>query len=526
MIAFSRLISAVSEHVTGKFIGCESIKTPVKLMLAEPEHAPEADGIYIIEGRDTEALFAAGARPDNISIFAANAGDCDIKEYEKHLYRRNINLVLTDMSVSALHNALSAIVTMQNSFDIMLECSQSGSREEDKFIQFVLDMLDLPAVLTDADGNVLFTAGKLGASFGEKRFEPGIKDRKYAEFLGRELPYMGSFKTGGGKSVYAYKLYEKQHLVGMLFAFPEADEEDFSIRFRCVGEYVRTSLVAYDSSLFDYMNSLGKLIREIMSNQITDPDRMEARFFSLDYPVDDFFNTIVIEFDQMRRSIPNKYLIKRLGQLFPKQNIGRYENKLIILFSTDKFAIKPDIDYARFSDLLKSFDAYAGIANCVSSRQNIKMSYLFACQTIKTARVFAQDPQEHIFFQTDYMTYLAFDICNKAFETCYGNDNTCYLASPGIVALVEHDKKTGDDLTKTLRIYLQNECHVSQTAAALHMHRNTLTAKLKKICEVLGDELNNGEKIFQYNLSFRLLEFYEKIQEQGTVKQLLFGSNG
>jgi|GEM_PF-4320983 len=524
MITFSKLISAVSEHIVGQFIGCENIKTPVKILLAEQGIPPEEGNIYIAESSDIADFFLSGERVDAISIFTANAGEGDIKEYEKYLYRRSINLVLTDMSMSRLHNALSAIVTMQNSFDILFECSQVSPREEDKFLQFVLDMLDAPAILTDADSNVLFTAGREEQT-GEKKYEPLNRSGEYGEFISRELPYMRVFKDGAGRNFYAYKLYEKQHLVGLLFAFPKEDEEDFSIRFRCVGEYVRTSLVAYDSSLFDYMNSLGKLIREIMSNQISDPDRMEARFFSLDYPVDKYFNTIVIEFDQMRKSIPTKYLIKRLWQLFPKQNIGRYENKLIILLSTDKFTIKPDIDYEKFSDLLAGFDAYAGIANCVSSRQNIKMSYLFACQTIKTARVFARDPQDHIFFQTDYMTYLAFDICNKAFEDCYGNDNTCYLSNPGIVALVEYDRKAGDDLTKTLRIYLRNECHVSQTAAALHMHRNTLTAKLKKICEVLGDDLNNGEKIFQYNLSFRLLDFYEKIQEQGTVKQLLFGSS-
>jgi purine catabolism regulator len=58
--------------------------------------------------------------------------------------------------------------------------------------------------------------------------------------------------------------------------------------------------------------------------------------------------------------------------------------------------------------------------------------------------------------------------------------------------LVDYDQKHDGELLNTLKVYLHYSA-ISETARAIHVHRNTLLYRLTRIQEITGVDLEDGE---------------------------------
>lgn len=70
--------------------------------------------------------------------------------------------------------------------------------------------------------------------------------------------------------------------------------------------------------------------------------------------------------------------------------------------------------------------------------------------------------------------------------------------------LIEYDIEHGLDLINTFKIYIQNKGNVSQTARALHLHRQSLLYRLKKIEVITNLSLENSDDLFLLDICVRL----------------------
>ncbi len=61
--------------------------------------------------------------------------------------------------------------------------------------------------------------------------------------------------------------------------------------------------------------------------------------------------------------------------------------------------------------------------------------------------------------------------------------------------LLEHDAKNNSSLMNTLKVFLLSDCNQKKTAERLHLHRNSLRYRLKKMEEILGEEAFSGLKL-------------------------------
>ena len=71
---------------------------------------------------------------------------------------------------------------------------------------------------------------------------------------------------------------------------------------------------------------------------------------------------------------------------------------------------------------------------------------------------------------------------------------------------MEHDRTQGTQYYETLRAYLLCERSIPATAAALIIHRTTLTYRLGKIQELTRLNLDSADLRLYLMLSFQLLE--------------------
>jgi sugar diacid utilization regulator len=81
--------------------------------------------------------------------------------------------------------------------------------------------------------------------------------------------------------------------------------------------------------------------------------------------------------------------------------------------------------------------------------------------------------------------------------------------------LLDYDKRHGSDLLVTLAQYFDSGCKVDQAAAALSVHRNTLKYRLKRVRELLGQDLNDGPTRTNLHLATMVWLTLESLRRTG-----------
>ncbi len=80
------------------------------------------------------------------------------------------------------------------------------------------------------------------------------------------------------------------------------------------------------------------------------------------------------------------------------------------------------------------------------------------------------------------------------------------LCSQKLLILKEYDKKNHTDFYNTLKIYLELERNVLQTAKSLFIHRSTLFYRLERIGKIADIDLENARERLILRISFYILE--------------------
>jgi len=71
-------------------------------------------------------------------------------------------------------------------------------------------------------------------------------------------------------------------------------------------------------------------------------------------------------------------------------------------------------------------------------------------------------------------------------------------------AFANEPKKDHEELLKTLSVYLETHCQLSETAKRLYIHRNTVIYRLEKCEEIIGRSIKDPEETLRLRLGFRI----------------------
>ena len=88
----------------------------------------------------------------------------------------------------------------------------------------------------------------------------------------------------------------------------------------------------------------------------------------------------------------------------------------------------------------------------------------------------------------------------------YGEDmNLRKMVPPSLWLLCREDEERGQEFVKTLFVYIENNCNMTQAAKALKVHYNTLKYRIQRICELTGIDFSNPDTILRLHLSKHIL---------------------
>ncbi len=81
---------------------------------------------------------------------------------------------------------------------------------------------------------------------------------------------------------------------------------------------------------------------------------------------------------------------------------------------------------------------------------------------------------------------------------------------PALKVLHSYDAKHHTEFYETLRVYLKKERNIAETARTLLLHRNTLLYRLKRLGELVSDDLDNDMVRLHLLLSFEIAQIREE----------------
>ena len=130
--------------------------------------------------------------------------------------------------------------------------------------------------------------------------------------------------------------------------------------------------------------------------------------------------------------------------------------------------------------------------------ENVKFLYGQALYALNSGKIFHPEEQFSNFF--DYaLNYL---IESGSLE------NSVRACMPEVIHLWKMQQKQKDDLFLTLKTYLDHERSIAKTSETLFTHRNTVLYRIKKVQEILHQDLDDPYVREYCRMSIRVLELH------------------
>jgi sugar diacid utilization regulator len=190
-----------------------------------------------------------------------------------------------------------------------------------------------------------------------------------------------------------------------------------------------------------------------------------------------------------------EYLRMRFKNLLSDCKISQKGEELVLLLSANESKLYSS--KALILELLEEVSLVAGISQKFKSISDLKKACRQAERAIELGLLLGRKQALH-----EYDGCYAYDMASLAGKSADLRD----FRHKGLERLESHDLANGTDYCNTLHMYLKNALSKQRTASALYIHRNTMEHRLRKISDITGCSLADGEVCLELFLAFKVHE--------------------
>ncbi len=178
-----------------------------------------------------------------------------------------------------------------------------------------------------------------------------------------------------------------------------------------------------------------------------------------------------------------------------------YNNFVVALIGRDDKSLCPKAEMNDLIRFLRDNSMVAGVSNSFKNLADIR---IFFDQALKAMEIGGRVADEVIFPYEEFQIF-------RLLELCSAQENLTHFCHPAVFELLEYDRENNSDYAKTVYSYIASGLDSSQTAGAMHTHRNTVLYRIAKTKEQFNLDFKNGELIFHLMLSFKILGFLDRL---------------
>ena len=517
MISTQFILNKLGEH----YIGCSRISypgfIPERQELIFDQEYLHKDKAYFCTQEDLRA------RPlprcdDSTAVFVCG---CSSRMDPQPLGRECCAFLLSCSLAQAQNIVLRASDAIAKSRDKLQSLIAQGGNAH-QFITALADMVDGDAMLLDQDFSVIFTSElSLGGALQNSLSDTGqIPEKVVSSIVLSTDRYKGNVGVKIfrelGTAVFSARAVSSDGLSVTLLLEKNLDPGiDVFGLMSGVHEMLERWLFSggYAAATRIY-TSFQKCWDRIRSGESDNDSELRDVFAGLPHPITGEIRIGAIRF-RTPRNIPYNYILARLRNIDSDMNVAINNSDIVLvipdrLFDASGRSEKVET-HAPLLKLLEDFDAYMMYGNFTGRPKHIPEVFFLTRRVLIIASKL--DPEKRIFFYEDYASYGAIDLAAQSYLKSDAAPNAYMLINPNVLALAIYDKEHGDDLKDVLFYYLAGERNVKKTAETMHMHRNTVLNKLKKIEEMTELDLENYQLRQRLLFSCQFIKYYEKVLE-------------
>lgn len=237
---------------------------------------------------------------------------------------------------------------------------------------------------------------------------------------------------------------------------------------------------------------------DLLKDGETDERDLKAIMGILDWKYEDRYLCLKLQSQDTGDTVrPDLAINSRLSSVISGFVSFHYRQKLCVLINLSVSGLEQGELRLRLAPIVRDSCLYVGISNPVEGIYAIRRGFIQA--DISLDYIAGIDSSDWMVpFSACALNYIQESACQKL--------PAQMVAHPVLLELLEHDRIQSTQYYETLRTYLLCERNIPATAAALIIHRTTLTYRLGKIMELTRLNLDNDNLRLYLLISFQLLE--------------------
>ena len=236
------------------------------------------------------------------------------------------------------------------------------------------------------------------------------------------------------------------------------------------------------------------IIQDLISGAITSPtlllDRLQAAVWSPAPP----YRCVLITPAHRSQGIDNAdYLIPKLMSEIRSSHVVHVEEGLLLLLpEANEKRVRRTEDV--LNRVAPRYSLFAGISEPFDNLIYLAAYYRSSVLVRQVARQLKLEERVVLF---DAVVF-------QALFSSFSGEQKMIFTQPEYKKLLAYDKDHNTDYCRTLRLYIETGCSVTETAEKLYVHRNTMTKRLSRIEEISGLDIHDGRRLIHFYLSSQL----------------------
>ena len=240
------------------------------------------------------------------------------------------------------------------------------------------------------------------------------------------------------------------------------------------------------------------LFIDLLDNGKTDEQELRTVLGILNWKPEDRYLCLKLQEQNSGDLVhPDLAVNSRLSSLLSHHVSFQHQHKLCVILNLSVSGLDLGELRQRMAPLIRDSCLYVGISNPIDGIGALRLGFIQA--DIALEYITGTD-------SSDWMVLFASCALNYIRQSACKQLPASMVAHPLLLDLMEYDRAQGTQYYNTLRVYLLCERNIPATAAALIIHRTTLTYRLGKILELTHLNLDNASLRMYLLLSFQLLD--------------------
>ena len=233
------------------------------------------------------------------------------------------------------------------------------------------------------------------------------------------------------------------------------------------------------------------ILSDLLSGSLVSSTVLNDRMRTALWTPDSIFQCVLITPAHKSSGIDNSdYLSSVLLNQFPAANLVKVEEGLLLLLNYDDAAMQEQ-NIRLLEPPVRQFDLFLNISEPFRSLIYLKQYYESCLAIREVAR--RQKRESRITEMSD----VYFDVLSDYLK----KEEKRVLCLPEYNMLAEYDALHQTEYCRTLMTYLETGCSVTESSKLLYVHRNTMTKRLDRICELCGLDYHDGQTLIRFYLS-------------------------